>query len=446
MPVHTFMSAQEYAEYRPQALDMVRRHQNEQTADALEALDDELFECCGEGCYFYDVRGRRYFDATTGGGVFALGHANPDVVESVCAQARKGGLSSRVGFIPKQLELLKELSEIVPGNHTYGYIGSTGTEVIEAAMRLARLTTGRTKIVSMEFGYHGMSIATVSVTGVPYCHAGSPDELPDAELIPYNNLEAAARAITDDVAAVIIEPIQWAAGCRVASPEYLRGLRRLCTEHGSLLIFDEIQTGMGRTGQWFAAQRANVVPDIIICGKALSGGVAPIAAIMYSKRVHEAESKIPSFLNSTFAGNPLACSAALAAIKYIKDNNLLARINALSDLLVKHLDELCERYPDIVCRHDGLGLMRCAITTAPQYGIAMSAFLHLEHEVWLSALAYDPRCLRISPPYIASDADIEQLFAAISAVCQQMRTLGPQGVQQFLAEANAKIAAHNKSH
>ena len=442
MPDNSFLTEQEYEVYRIKALDMVRKHQNKIVADIFETLGNETFENGGEGCYYFDMRGQRYFDAGTGGGVFALGHGNPEIVEAVCAQIRKGALSFRAGFVPKHLELLQKLSEIVPGHYQHGYIGSTGTEVIEAALRLARLTTGRPKIVSMEYSYHGMSIATISLTGIPGFHKGCPSELPYAKIIPFADEAAAEATIDNDTAAVILEPIQWAAGCRVAGTEYLQKLRKLCDERGALLIFDEMQTGMGHTGYWFAADRAGVIPDFMIIGKTISGGVVPVAAVMYADKIAEAELQIPNFLNSTYAGNPMACTAALASIKFIQDRHLLARVNELSQLIEKHLNSICHEFPDILAYHSGLGLMRCLMTSHPLYGIMLGDFLLKEHQINLPCLSYiNPCMLRLSPPYIASDAEIENLFKATETVCRKLRLMGLKGIQEFMAQEQAKLTA-----
>ena len=444
MPDNVFLTEPEYAAYRLKLLDLVRRHQSPMMADVLEALELELFENGGQGCYVFDMRGKRYFDAATGGGVFALGHAHPKVVEAVCAQARKGSLSTRAGFVPLQLELLQKLSEITPGHYSHGYIGSTGTEVIEAALRLARLTTGRRKIIGMEYSYHGMSIAAISLTGIPYCHNGVPSEFADAVLIPYEDLQAAEAAIDEDTAAVILEPVQWAAGCRAADTAYLQGLRRLCSQRGVILILDEIQTGMGHTGPWFASERAQIIPDITIIGKTLSGGAVPAAAIMYNDQIAQAESKIPMFLNSTFAGNPLACAAALTTIRVIQEDDLLQRVSAISRIIDRQTERLLQEYPDIIPSQNGLGLMRCLIASHPQYGMMLSMFLQKEHGILLPALSYNQTLLRLSPPYIASDAEIEGLFAAVSQVCGQLREMGLEGIQQRLAQDQAKITAFLK--
>ena len=442
MPAETnFISPEEFPAFRAQALQGVATHVNSQVARVIEAVDEDLFEWSGQGSYFYDAQGRRFFDAATCGGVFALGHAHPKIVDAACAQVRKGGLSTHAGFVPNQLRLLHRLSQIVPGHHAHGHIGSTGTEATEAALRLARLTTGRPKVVGTESGYHGMSISSLSVTGIPYCHVGTPRESADALIIPYNDLEAADKALTDEVAAIILEPVQWAAGCRVASIEYLQGLRRLCDERGVLLILDEIQTGLGRTGTWFAADRAGIVPDLITIGKALSGGMAPISAVMYSERVHQAEAKIPTFLNSTFAGNPLSCAVALATLDCIASENLLERVKVLGDKVAQKFDELLIKFPEMLRYHSGLGLMRCLITRSAPFGSMISALLLKEHGILLPAMLYNPAILRISPPFNTSDAELETFFAELEAVCAQMQAMGESGVQKLQASIQAKAIA-----
>ena len=433
-----FMDEKQYAAYRRQIFELMAQHSSPEVARNLEAMGLEFLEHSGRGCYIYDVRGRRYFDAATGGGVFALGHAHPSVVEAVCAQARLGALSARVGIVPSNLQLLHRLSALVPGNPQYGHIGSTGTEAVEAALKLARLTTGRPHFVGMEYGYHGMSIATVSVSGVPT--SAFPTWMSDAHKIPFNDIEAARRVIDESVAAVILEPIQWAAGCRAADIEYLRQLRQICTERGALLILDEIQTGLGRTGAWFYSERAGIVPDMTIIGKALSGGVMPISAVMYGEEIHRAEAAQPLYINSTFAGNPLACAAALAALDYLERPEVLPRINAVSRRLEEKLEDLQRRFPHIVTGHSGMGLMRCLVTSSPAVGFLLSLILQFEQGVCMPALTYDQRTLRISPPYIAADEDLDFLFGAWDAACERLTALGPDGLPRFMQSLMSKKA------
>ncbi len=435
-----YLTDEEYAQYRTKILASVEAHINPDLAHYVGALDAELIEWRGEGCYICDPRGRRYFDGATGGGVFALGHAHPRIVEAVCQQAQLGGLSVRVGFVPKALELLDKLSEIIPGHFIHGHIGTTGTEAVEAALKLARLTTGRSRFLGMQSGYHGMSIASLSVSGIPAFCEGFPPLLHEAQILPYNDIKAAKAAITDEIAAIILEPIQWGAGCRVAEIEYLQALRRLCDEHGVLLIFDEIQTGMGRTGHWFAADRAQVVPDMIVCGKALSGGMMPISALMYNERVYQAQLPNPYFITSTFAGNPLSCAAAIATIDFMREENLLEHVRELSELSQNELDRLQAKHPDIIASHSGLGLMLSLLTTYPIYGFLMSVILQLEYRICIPSMAFDQRMLRFSPPFIASADEIHQVFDAIDKTCQRLHQMGISGVQRYMQEMNAKVA------
>ena len=264
-------------------LGRLERHVNPQMARNLRLLHEEFIEWRSEGCYVYDPMGRPYFDAVGAGGVFALGHSHPEVVGAVHRQLDRGGLSVRTGLVPGQLELLERLSRRVPGQMPFGYIGSTGTEAMEAALKLARLTTGRPGLVGMQMGYHGMSVGTLSISGIPYWREGFSPLLEPVRLVPFGDLKAAREAVDSTTAAVFLEPVQWASACSVAPAEYLQGLRRLCDETGALLILDEIQCGLGRTGRWFAADHSGVVPDMISVGKALSGGVMPISALMFNQ-------------------------------------------------------------------------------------------------------------------------------------------------------------------
>jgi len=372
--------------------------------------------------------------------VFGLGHSHPKVVEAVRRQLDRGGLSVRTGLVPGHLELLERLSRRVPGQMPYGYIGSTGTEAMEAALKLARLTTGRSGLVGMEMGYHGMSVATLSVSGTSYWREGFAPLLQDCRLVPFNDLAAADTAITSSTAAVFVEPVQWASGCTVASPEFLSGLRRLCDERGALLILDEIQTGLGRTGRWFAADHSGVIPDMISVGKNLSGGLMPVSALMFNQKVQDACLRRPLFNNSTFGGNPLACAAALAALEVLEEEALIPRVEELGRRLETGLDSLKKACPSVVAGHRGQGLMRCIFTRDPRYGLMVSSILMKDHRMILPSMAHAPYVLRMSPPFICSDVDIDRILDSLGEACARVKEMGLPGIDRYMREVGKKLA------
>lgn len=421
-------------------LDRLERHASPVLARNMRLLGEDFTEWRAEGCYVYDPLGRPHFDAVGAGGVFGLGHSHPRVVEAVRRQLDRGALSVRIGLVPGQLELLERLSRVVPGNMPYGFVGSTGTEAMEAALKLARLATGRPGLIGMQMGYHGMSIATLSVSGTSYWREGFPPLLEPTRLLPFGDVQAAAAAIDDTTAAVVLEPIQWASGCSVAPPEYLRTLKKLCEERGALLILDEIQTGLGRTGRWFAAEHAGVVPDMIAVGKVLSGGVVPVSALMYGDRVQDACNRRALFNNSTFGGNPLACAAAVATLDVLESEGLVARADELGRRLEVGLHRLQSAFPGLVAGQQGQGMMRCLFTRDPRFGMMLANVLMKEHRILLPSMAHAPHVLRMSPAYISTHEEIDRMFGALEQACESVFKMGLAGIDSFMQEVGHKLA------
>lgn len=423
-------------------LKLMSGHVNARTARNLQILQETIVEWRSQGCYIYDPEGKAYFDAAGAGGVFALGHAHPLVVTAMQKQLARGGLSLHAGLVPQHLELLSSLSRVTPGHMSYGYIGCTGTESMEMALRLARIVTGRPQLIGTRMSYHGMSLATQSISGAPYWKQGLAPLLPDCRIIPYNDIKAAQKAITQNTAAVVIEPIQWASGCILANREYVSALREFCNNTGALLIFDEIQTGLGRTGHWFAADYFQVIPDMISLGKALSAGMIGISALMYSDRVQEAIETHRSSVSSTFSSSPLACSAALAFMQVMHDNNLVSRVNQLGLMLQEMLDGLVSEYADLLTGHSGLGLMRCLGTRSAEIGILLAMWLVQHHQCLVPAMSHAPHLLRLSPAYITTAMQMSQLKEAITYTLEEIRALGANGAAKYLLQATAKLPNH----
>ncbi|MCK4998120.1 MAG: aminotransferase class III-fold pyridoxal phosphate-dependent enzyme, partial [Anaerohalosphaera sp.] len=240
---------------------------------------------------------------------------------------------------------------------------NSGAEANEAAMKLARLCTqqGKYKYITAENGFHGRTFATVTATAQPKYHEGFMPLLPGFKYVPFNDVEAMESAFDDEIAAVMIEPIQGEGGINIASEEYLQAIRRLCDENGAVMILDEVQTGIGRTGKWFGYQHSEVVPDIITMAKALGGGAA-IGAIMATEEV--AASLVPGTHASTFGGNPLACAAGIAVIEAIEEDGLLQNAIDMGKYTREKIEELKAKYP-IIDSVRGKGLMIGIQLTGP---------------------------------------------------------------------------------
>jgi acetylornithine/N-succinyldiaminopimelate aminotransferase len=292
----------------------------------------------GEGSWIWDADGNRYLDFFPGWGCNLIGHCPPKVVEAVRDQVGKLIHVPNTWYMEPQGEAAEALSRRSFGGKCF--FCNSGAEANEAAIKLARAfghDRGRTKIVTMEGGFHGRTYAALTATAQPKYHLGFEPMVPGFEYIPYNDIGAAAEVIDDKTAAILVEPIQGEGGINIPSPDYLAELRRLCDRRGVLLILDEVQTGMGRTGKWFAYQHGGATPDILTCAKALAGGVA--MGVMIASPV-VAEVLKPGMHASTFGGNPIACRAAIATIETIEQDGLLERGIAIGERFRARFEEM----------------------------------------------------------------------------------------------------------
>src|SRR5438876_1325597 len=297
----------------------------------------------GEGSYVWDAEGNRYLDFFPGWGCDLLGHCPPRVVEAVREQV------GRLIHVPNTWYTLPQgrLAEALAGRTGWGgqcFFCNSGTEANEAAIKLARLHAGpgRYKIVTMFNSFHGRTLGSLSATGQPKYHQGLEPLLPGFSYVPFGDLDAVTRAVDKETCAILVEPIQGEGGINLPPAGYLEGLRALADQHQLLLIFDEVQTGMGRTGHWYAHQHWNVRPDVVTLAKALAGGIACGGLIA---RAEVAKALRPGTHAATFGGNPIACAAALATIETIEQDRLLERAIHLEQRFRERLETIKGRCP-----------------------------------------------------------------------------------------------------
>ncbi len=298
----------------------------------------------GEGSWIWDAEGHRYLDFFPGWGCNLLGHCPPRVVEAVREQVGQLIHVPNTWYMEPQGELALALSERSFGGQCF--FCNSGAEANEAAIKLARAyghERGKFKIVTMEGGFHGRTYGALSATAQPKYHEGFEPMVPGFVHVPFNDLAAVSACLDAETAAVLVEPIQGEGGINIPGPGYLEGLRQLCDQSGVLLILDEVQTGMGRTGEWFACQHLGVEPDILTCAKALAGGLA--AGVMIARQ-QVAEVLKPGMHASTFGGHPIACRAALATIETIESENLLERAAAIAARFREQFQALRSEIPD----------------------------------------------------------------------------------------------------
>jgi len=295
----------------------------------------------GDGAWLWDADGKRYLDLFPGWGVNGIGHCHPRVVAAIREQAGQLLHVANNYYMEPQGRLAKIISDRSFGGQCF--FCNSGAEAVEAAIKLARLHTPpeKYKIITMRNSFHGRTLAAITATAQPKYQEGF-GPLPQGFVyVPFNDLDAVANVIDDATCAVMVEPVQGEGGINIPSPDYLSGLRRLCTERGLLLILDEVQTGVGRTGKWFAHQHYGVTPDIMTMAKALGGGTA-IGGIEATPEV--AKSLVPGKHASTFGGNPLACAAAIATFEAIEEEGLLENAARMGDYACGRFEELSAKF------------------------------------------------------------------------------------------------------
>jgi acetylornithine/N-succinyldiaminopimelate aminotransferase len=303
----------------------------------MPAFSREILIAKGSGCMVYDADGKEYLDLVAGIAVCNTGHCHPAVVRAITRQAAELIHCSNLFYIPNQGSLAKRLVEIsgIPGN-AKAFFSNSGAEAMEAAIKLAKVRTGKHEFIACEGGFHGRTMGSLACTHKPAIRDPFMPLQPCSVFVPYGDPGAIRKAITEDTAAVILEPIQGEGGVIIPPEGYLKDVRRICDETGVLLILDEIQTGMGRTGTWFAYQQEGIVPDIVTIAKGIASGL-PMGAIVAREGLefHKSEH------GSTFAGGPIACAAALASISVIEE--LLSEVIPKGELFKSALANLKPR-------------------------------------------------------------------------------------------------------
>ncbi|MEO3818969.1 acetylornithine transaminase [Plantactinospora sp. B24E8] len=360
----------------------------------------------GSGAVVVDEAGREYVDLVGGIAVNALGHAHPAVVEAVTRQISTLGHVSNL-FVAEPPVALAELLLALAGRPGRVFFANSGAEANEAAFKLSRLT-GRTKVVATEGGFHGRTMGALALTGQP-AKADPFRPLPgDVTHIPYGDVDALGAAVTDETAMVILEPMQGERGVIVPPPGYLAAARRITAEHGALLVLDEIQTGIGRTGHWFAHQADGVEPDVITLAKGLGGGL-PIGAVLAFGQA--ADLLRPGMHGTTFGGNPVSCAAGLAVVSTIAQEGLLDHVKRVGERLRRGVEALAH---PLVTEVRGAGLL---------LGIGLGAPVSVELAGALRAAGFltnpvQPTTIRLAPPLILSLDQVDAFLAALPAALE----------------------------
>jgi acetylornithine/N-succinyldiaminopimelate aminotransferase len=361
----------------------------------------------GRGSRVRDIEGREFVDLMAGWGVTCIGHCHPALVEAISGQADRLMQTTNIFYTLPQLDLIERLSEITPAEITRSFLVNSGTEAVDGAIKLAHRATGRSKFVSTENSFHGRSIGALRVIGQTKHRKPYEALLPEACTVPFDDLDAARAAVDDSCAAFIVEPIQGEGGVNIPSDGYLNGLREICDARGALLILDEIQTGIGRTGRMLALQHDAVKADIVTLGKGLGGGF-PIAAVLTTEAV--ADTVGLGEHGTTFGGNPLACAAANAVLKVITEEKLVERSASIGDQLLDRLRDFAQAHPDPVETVRGRGLLAGLVLRDAEHAATLPGRA-LDEGVLLNVTA--GRVVRFFP---ALNIPEDELWSALDAV------------------------------
>ena len=364
----------------------------------------------GDGCYVWDEDGRCYLDLLGGLAVNVLGHGHPALVAAVTEQLRTLGQVSNFFATPLQVALAERLLEVSCADGGRVFFVNSGTEALEAAFKMAR-RTGRSTIVAATGGFHGRTMGSLALTGKPAIREPFAPLPGGVVHVPYADVDALAAAVGADTAAVVLEPIQGEAGVRVPPAGYLRAARQITRRHGALLVLDEVQTGVGRTGEWFAFQHDGVRPDIVTVAKGLGGGF-PIGACLGFGPA--ADLLGPGSHGSTFGGNPVAAAAGLAVLETVERDGLLDNVNKVGDQLRRGVESLGD---PLVAGVRGRGLLLAIELTTPVATQAAAAALDAGFIV--NPVSSD--ALRLAPPLVLSGDQVESFVGALPSILDAIR-------------------------
>ncbi len=380
-------------------------------------------EVRGEGCYLYDHEGNRFLDCLGGYGTFSLGHRHPKVVEAVRGQLDSIALSGKAFFSKPAAYLAERLAEVTPSGLQFSFFCNSGTEAVEAALKFARAATGRAKIVSTYGSYHGKTLGALATTGREKYRTRFEPLMPGVVFVPYGEGAAALAEIDAETACMIVEPIQGEGGIIVPPEGYLLVLREACNRHGALLIADEVQTGLGRTGKAFGCEHDCVSPDLMPLDKSLGGGIMPLGATVGTERVWEAVfSENPLLHTSTFGGSPIACAAGLATLEVLEEEELVERSARLGCVLKRGLQQVAARHTELVAEVRGRGLMIGLEFNQDEVGELCVAQM-MKRGLCVAYTLNNPRVLRFEPPLIITEEQIAFAVETVHEALQETKDL-----------------------
>ncbi|AKP48388.1 MULTISPECIES: putrescine aminotransferase [Bacillus] len=413
-----------------QTVDNFREHVNpgflEYRKTVTQGGQFAAVEWTDEGNCFKDVNGKKYIDCLGGFGIYNVGHRNPKVIKAVTDQLKRQALHSQDLLDPLRAVLAKILADITPGDLKYSFFTNSGTESVEAALKLAKMYSERSTFISTTRAFHGKSLGSLSGTAKGVFRKPFLPLIPGFRHVPFGDIDMMRKTfetchlVGEDVAAVILEPIQGEGGIILPPEGYLKQVRELCDQYGALLIFDEVQTGMGRTGKMFAAELYDVVPDILCLAKAFGGGVMPAGAVVAKEKVFKSWFPNPFMHTTTFGGNPLACAAAIATIDILLEEKLPKRAAEVGKYFLQGLKDAAKGHEDKVLEIRGIGLMIGIEFHKDEVGYEVSKAM-FDKGILVAGTLVNSKTIRIEPPLTISYEEVNEVIRVFKEVLPNVK-------------------------
>ena len=423
------MSGSEKEAFITETVESYERHVNRgfltYRKSVTQAGQFAAVEWSGEGSVLRDLLGREYIDMLGGYGIFSAGINHPKIIKAVRDQMDRMALNSQELLEPWRAGLARLLAAVTPGELGCCFFINNGTDAIEGAIKLARLYTGRNTFISTLGGFHGKSMGALSLMGKASFRIPFQGGLQDVRFVPFGDADALDRemcvleAVGMLPAAFVVEPVQGEAGGVVPPADYLPRVREICSRHGTLLIADEIQTGMGRTGKLWGVDHSGVAPDIMCLGKAIGGGVMPLSAFISTPKIWEVMIPNPIIHSTTFGGNPIACAAGIAAITVTLEEDLPGQAAVKGDYLLKEIGGLVKRYPKVLTEVHGLGLLIGMEFPTDEIGYQCAAGL-FKRGVLVAGTYAKARTIRIEPPLGISMELLKEVLNRLEDTLKEM--------------------------
>jgi putrescine aminotransferase len=381
------------------------------------STDYTAVEWSDEGAVFRDVQGREFIDCLGGFGIYVTGHRHPKVLKAVREQLDRQAIHSQELIDPLRTYLARLVALITPGDLQYSFFSNSGTESIEACLKMSILTTGRQHFVGCIGAFHGKTMGALGGTSKamfrePFLPLKRWTHVPFGDVDALRMVVASGDFSGDRVAAVVIEPIQGEGGINVAPPGYLAAAREICDKYGAMLVFDEVQSGMGRSGKMFCCEHDGVVPDLMALGKGFGGGVMPIGCAVGTPKTWEKYIDNPFLHTTTFGGNPVCCAAAIATIHVLLEEDLPRQAGEKGEYLLPRMNEIAQRNPKVMSGARGRGLMLGMEFASHEIGYAVAKAL-FGRGILISGTYINARVLRVEPPLVISKAEMDKFLAAL---------------------------------